>query len=270
MKKETKERLKTLEDKPTLILRCVLTAIVIVLFVLCLVIKNTKHAAYCVLTLVIFIIPPLLSFIGKFHIPRFLEISILLYTFTAEIFGELFNLYIDFPPFDSILHFLSGLIFLFFGVGLINVFMKEKNYIFTLKPMLVVLFGICLTLSIGVLWEFFEYSGDHLFGLDMQRDKVVNSFNTVNLDETKTNTPVRVEDIRDVKLVHSNGEEESLGLGGYLDLGVYDTMKDLFFALISSLFNSIFLYIYLKSKGKRMKFVSLFIPYPDYSSEESK
>ena len=52
---------------------------------------------------------------------------------------------------------------------------------------------------------------------------------------------------------------ESLGLGGYLDIGLLDTMKDLFVNFIGAVVFSIIGYFYVKSRGKG-KVASKFIP----------
>ncbi len=77
-------------------------------------------------------------------------------------------------------------------------------------------------MTIGVIWEFFEFGMDTIFGLDMQKDTIVSSIHSVMLDPTNSNIPIEIEGITDVIV---NGQ--SLGLGGYLDIGLIDTMKDL-------------------------------------------
>ena len=114
-------------------------------------------------------------------------------------------------------------------------------------------------MTVGVLWEFFEFSGDQLFQVDMQKDTVVQSIGTVTLDETNTNKVIRVDDISDVIIVHSDGSQQALGLGGYLDIGIIDTMKDLFVNFIGAFVFSIIGYFYVKQKGKG-RFAASFIP----------
>ena len=89
-------------------------------------------------------------------------------------------------------------------------------------------------MTVGVLWEFFEFSGDYFLGMDMQKDTVINAIHTVNLDQTLSNTVVHVRDISDVIVVHSDGTQEALDLGGYLDVGIIDTMKDLLVNLVAT------------------------------------
>ena len=68
-----------------------------------------------------------------------------------------------------------------------------------------------------------------------------------------------IRDITDVIVVTGSGEEISLGLGGYLDIGILDTMKDLLVNFVGAVVFSIIGYFYVKSRGKG-RFSSRFIP----------
>ena len=111
-------------------------------------------------------------------------------------------------------------------------------------------------MTIGVLWEFFEFGMDQFMGLDMQKDTVLQSITTVMLDPTNSNVPITINGIQDVIV---NGE--SLGLGGYLDIGLIDTMEDLFVNFIGAGLFSVFGYFYVRNRGKGV-FVKRFIPKP--------
>lgn len=82
---------------------------------------------------------------------------------------------------------------------------------------------------------------------------------SVTLDEARNNRVVRIHDISDVIIVHSDGAEESLGVGGYLDIGLHDTMKDLLVNLVGAVVFSIVGFVYVKQRGKG-KFAARFIP----------
>ena len=122
-------------------------------------------------------------------------------------------------------------------------------------------------MTVGVLWEFFEFAGDYFLGMDMQNDIVVGAIHSVNLDPTRTNTVVHIRDIVDTILVHSDGTQEALGLGGYLDIGIIDTMKDLFVNFIGAVVFSFIGYFYVKEKGKG-KVANRFIPKVDYQEAQ--
>ncbi len=76
-------------------------------------------------------------------------------------------------------------------------------------------------MTIGVLWEFFEFGMDRLFHMDMQKDTI--TISSVMLDPTNRNIPITIDNITSVAV---NGQD--LGFSGYLDIGLYDTMEDLF------------------------------------------
>ena len=100
---------------------------------------------------------------------------------------------------------------------------------------------------------------DQLFLLDMQKDTVVNTIGSVMLDPTGGNNPGVIRNITDVIVVQSDGTQTALGLGGYLDIGLLDTMEDLFVNFIGAFTFSIIGYFYVRSRGKN-KFAKRFIP----------
>ena len=114
-------------------------------------------------------------------------------------------------------------------------------------------------MTVGVLWEFFEYFGDQFLALDMQKDTIVNTIRTVELDPTRSNKVVALKDVVDVIVVHGDGTQTALGLGGYLDVGLNDTMKDLIVNFIGAVVFSIIGFFYVKEKGKG-RFAARFIP----------
>ena len=95
--------------------------------------------------------------------------------------------------------------------------------------------------------------------MDMQKDAIVTSFSSVTLDETNSNKAITVSDISDVIIVHSDGSSEALGLGGYLDIGINDTMKDLLVNLLGAVIFSVIGYFYVKQRGQG-RFAARFIP----------
>ena len=109
-------------------------------------------------------------------------------------------------------------------------------------------------MTIGVLWEFFEFGMDWVFGLDMQKDTVLGGIASVLLDPEGLQRPFRIDGIQTV-VVYG----QDLGLGGYLDIGLVDTMEDLLVNFIGALAFSAIGYRYLKSKGAGT-FARRFVP----------
>ena len=157
------------------------------------------------------------------------------------------------------LHTINGFLCAAVGFALVDLFNRDERFTFKLSPLFLAVVAFCFSMTIGVLWEFFEFSADHFFATDMQKDTIVRQINTVELDETRTNKVVKIKNIDDVIIVHSDGSEESLGLGGYRDIGIIDTMKDLFVNFIGAVVFSILGFIYVKTRGKG-KIASSFIP----------
>ena len=118
----------------------------------------------------------------------------------------------------------------------------------------VALVAFCFSMTIGVLWEFFEFSVDRLFHMDMQKDTIVHTISSVMLDPTNKNIPITIDGITSVAV---NGK--NLGFDGYLDIGLYDTMEDLLVNFIGALTFSIFGYFYIKRRGKG-RIAKAFIP----------
>ena len=119
-------------------------------------------------------------------------------------------------------------------------------------------------MTVGVLWEFFEFSMDWFFGLDMQKDWIVPAINSVKLNPTGANIPIHV----DVQSVVINGE--TWNLGGYLDIGIVDTMKDLIVNFVGAVVFSAIGILYLKHRGKGKLAASLIPQVRDTDAETSE
>ena len=202
----------------------------------------------------LFIVPSFIQVNLRIELPSALEITILLFIFAAEILGEIQAYYIKFPFWDTVLHTINGFLMAAIGFALADILNRSKRISFQLSPVFLAIVAFCFSMTIGVLWEFFECSMDMFFGLDMQKDTVLNSISSVMLDPTGGNTPTS---IRNITSVTVNGQD--LGLGGYLDIGLLDTMKDLFVNFIGAVVFSIIGYFYVKNRGKG-KFAKRFIP----------
>lgn len=222
--------------------------------------RQEYHSVFlCVLSLGLMLMPSIIAKHLEVQLPSTLEIIILLFIFAAEILGEINSFYVRVPHWDTMLHTINGFLCAAIGFAMVDMLNRNERFSFQLSPMYLAIVAFCFSMTVGVLWEFFEFSGDYLLGLDMQKDTVVNAIHTVNMDPTLTNTVIHVNDIVDTIVVHSDGTQQSLGLGGYLDIGIYDTMKDLFVNLVGAVVFSIIGFFYVKQKGKG-RVASGFIP----------
>ena len=232
------------------------------------VIRSEYESAFiCLLVLVLFMLPFFIQQNFGIELPSTLEIIILLFIFAAEILGELECYFITFPYWDSMLHTTTGFLCAATGFALIDILNRNSRIKFELSPIYVALAAFCFSMTVGVLWEFFEFGMDRIFHMDMQKDTVVSSITSVMLDPTNKNIPVTIDGITSVTV---NGQE--LGFGGYLDIGLYDTMEDLFVNFIGAVVFSTIGYFYIKHRGKG-KLAKAFIPTiteekPDTAAED--
>ena len=236
------------------ILRALVIAVLVVQFFN----RNYENVFLCALTLVLFALPTVIERRIHIDLPNTLEIIILLFIFAAEILGEIRSFYTTFPYWDTMLHTLNGFLCAAIGFSLVDLFNRDEHFSLSLSPVFMAIVAFCFSMTIGVLWEFFECTMDQLLFLDMQKDTVIHNIATVTLDPTGKNNVVHIRDITDT-IVVAGGEEISLGLGGYLDVGILDTMKDLFVNFIGAVVFSIIGYFYVKSRGKG-SFARRFIP----------
>lgn len=216
--------------------------------------KEYESMFVCLLVLMLFMLPSFLERKLKIDLPDTLEIIILIFIFAAEILGELGCYFIHYPSWDTMLHTTSGFLCAAIGFSLVNLLNKDNRISLSLSPLYMAIAAFCFSMTIGVLWEFIEFSADRLFLLDMQKDTVITTISSVTLDATNSNTPIVIRNINDVAV---NGQ--SLGLGGYLDIGLYDTMEDLFVNFIGAVVFSLFGYFYVKHQGKG-KLVESLVP----------
>lgn len=237
----------------------VLRLLVLVTMAFQLVRGDLQNVFICLLTLVLFMLPSFFERRLHIDLPDALEIVILLFIFCSQILGEIQELYILIPQWDTILHTINGFLFAAIGFSIINIFNENKRTALSMSPMYMAIAAFCFSMTIGVLWEFFEWGMDSVFSLDMQKDTVLQTVSSVTLHPQGRNEPVVVQGIQDVIVVLSDGSQRPLGLGGYLDVGLQDTMYDLLVNLMGAVVFSIFGFYYVKTRGKG-KLARWFIP----------
>ena len=242
------------KNKAVFAVYIVLRLIVIVSLVFALVRGNFENAVLCVATLLLLLAPSFIEKSFSVELPSVLEIIIMCFAFSHAILGEIGCFYVKVPWWDTMLHTLNGFLCAGVGFSLIDLLNRDKRFRFELSPVYVALVAFCFSMTVGVLWEFFEFGSDMIFKTDMQKDTVIRSITSVALDPTKSNTPVTVDGITSVVV---NGRE--LGVGGYLDIGLIDTMKDLIVNFIGAVVFSKFGFIYIKYRGRKSRVVENFM-----------
>ena len=150
------------------------------------------------------------------------------------------------------LHTFNGFMFAAFGFCLVDIFNKSKRFRFELSPFFLALVAFCFSMTTGVIWEFIEFGIDRTVHLDMQKDYVVSSISSVALNPEGANTAVLIRDIRSTTILWQEGDtlRETVVAGGYLDIGLADTMKDLLVNCLGAIVFSFIGVAYLHRRGK--------------------
>lgn len=248
------EQFAARRSKAVLVVYFVLRLLVTGLLVLNIIQKEYEAAFCCLMALIMFLLPSFLEHKLHVDLPNTLEIIVLLFIFAHEILGELGSYYITRPYWDTMLHTTCGFLMAAVGFSMIDILNRSSTTKFNLSPLYCAVAAFCFSMTIGVLWEFFEFSMDWLFATDMQKDTVITAIHSTYLDPTASNVVIHLRDITDVTV---NGQ--ALDIGGYLDIGLYDTMEDLFVNFIGAVVFSVIGYFYVKQEGKG-RFAEQFIP----------
>ena len=244
------------EHKSSFAVYVVLRMLVLALAILQFFNGNYENVFLCILTLLLLLAPAFIQVQFRIELPSVLEVIVLVFAFSAEILGEISSFYEIFPFWDTVLHTMNGFLAAAIGFSLVDLLNRSDRVKFELSPLYLAIVSFCFSMTIGVIWEFFEFGMDQLFGFDMQKDAIVHSISSVMLDPTHTNHAIHISDITQVTV---NGQ--NLDLGGYLDIGLIDTMEDLIVNFIGAVVFSVFGFLYVKNRGKKDSIISRFVPH---------
>lgn len=240
-----KEEYKS-KNRVVLITYLILNLLVIVFLIRGLIQGDIKDMLTCISTLILFLVPSIIHMKFKISFASLLEIMLYILAFSADILGEVLAFYIHIKIFDTILHILYGFIMAGIGFSLIEIFNNSPNTKMFLDPKYLVLFGFCFSMTTGAVWEIFEYSVDKYFKFDMQKDTVITEITSVVLNENGKNKAETIE----IESLVVNDIDYIEKYGGYIDIGLNDTMKDLIVNLIGAIAYLVTAYSYIKGNGK--------------------
>ena len=241
------------ENKAVFIVFTILRILIVAAMVRSIIIGNYEGTATCILSLLLLLIPSFLEGAMRISISPLFEAIIYCFIFAANILGELAHFYSNIPIWDTMLHTLNGFLFAAVGFSTVDLLNRSSKNI-KLSAIYLTIVAFCVSMTVGVLWEFFECGMDLFFGKDMQKDFIVTSFQSTKLDPTNSQIAVAVKDITSTVINTASGETYNID-GGYLDIGILDTMKDLFVNFIGAVVFCIFGFIYEKV-GEKSKVAS--------------
>ena len=247
----------------------IILSIIVILVMVARFFRRDYHSVFlCLLTLLLFDIPLFANKLFKVTLPYELEVIILLFVFAAEILGEIGSFYTHIIWWDTMLHTLNGFLMAAIGFALIDILNNSPKFHISLSPMFVAVVAFCISMTVGVLWEFFEFGMDIFMGTDMQKDRLITDLASVAINPNGLNEIITLPDISSTVIHYNNGSEVYTISGGYIDIGIIDTMKDLIVNLIGAAIFSVIGYFYIIGRNKGV-FASKFIPQytPDIDSE---
>lgn len=123
----------------------------------------------CIAGLIVMFLPSLLSHRFSIVFPDRIYIMYIIFLYCAIYLGEVQNFYYLIPFWDSILHGFSGVMLGALGFTVVNLLNQEERLTIKLSPLFVALFALCFAVTLGVLWEIYEFTFDGLLGLNMQK-----------------------------------------------------------------------------------------------------
>ena len=145
------------------------------------------------------------------------KIAIVLFIFAAELLGEINSFYEKIPWWDNMLHSLSGIILGLIGFMLVYAMNESDKVDIHLSPLFIAAFAFFFAVAAGAVWEIFEFTGDRLFSMNMQ------------------------------KFRPPSGTTELTTESWRFDAGLIDTMTDIILDTISAFFISALGYIKIKT-----------------------
>lgn len=229
-----------------LTIRGVLSFLILLTLIRSIFMHRFENVFVCVLSLVLFAMPLLIERSLAIDIPPLMEAIIYCFIYAAEILGEINSFYTLIPGWDTMLHTINGFLVAAVGFCLVDLFDRSERFSFKLSPLFLAIVAFCFSMTVGVLWEFFEFGADQFFGTDMQKDFIVQQVNSVTLNPSGLNEVVHVP----IESLVVNGEDWMEFPGGYVDIGLIDTMKDLQVNFIGAVAFSLIGFFYVKSRGK--------------------
>lgn len=183
------------------------------------------------LTLFLILVPEGIERIFHCHISQPMYLISVLYAI-GPMLGHCNDLYYLIPGWDKLLHITGGIMFVFLGIFVFSLLGGDQK-----KWLLCCIFALFFSMALSVFWEFYEFGVDSLLGMDTQNDTIIHSINSHILNpEMGEIGGIAV--IRDVSI---NGVP--LELGGYLDIGLIDTMMDLLLETLGAIITTVILYL---------------------------
>lgn len=125
--------------------------------------------AQCFLGVFAMILPSIFEKRVKVIIPSNMMVLYVIFLYCAIFLGEVRSFYYHVEHWDTILHTFSGGMLGALGFSVVTLLNKTDKIPMNLSPVFVALFAFCFAVTLGVVWEIYEFTFDGLLGLNMQK-----------------------------------------------------------------------------------------------------
>ena len=123
----------------------------------------------CILGVIVIHVPSFLTKKLKFELPVLLYVMYVIFLYCAIFLGEIRSFYYTVPHWDDFLHLFSSMMTGLLAALFVTILNKDDKLVFQLSPFFVALFAFAFSMAIGAIWEIYEFVGDGILGLNMQR-----------------------------------------------------------------------------------------------------
>ena len=232
------------KEKIYMFIKILLVVFILISIIRAIIINNFTMILVSLISLIIFCLPYLFGKIFHVKFPIFLNLIICVFVFLSQILGDVYDFYLLLPWWDDFLHFTSGIMIIEIAYFFMNIIGQYNNKI-QLTPLYKVAVSFCFTISILAFWECFEFSCDKFLGTDTQKDTIVTKINSSEFTK-KDKDANRIIEMNSI-IINDNDWIENYG--GYIDIGLMDTMHDLLNGIAGTTIYSFVRYKFLKSKN---------------------
>ncbi len=152
----------------SLVLTAIVQAIVAAGLVVFLAQREWRNAFFSGLTIALTLAPALISKRFRLFLPPELQLVMVLFVFLSAYAGSVGSLYARFWWWDEVLHASAG-IFLSLVGFVVVVLLNGTDTLRGLRPVTLVVFSFTFAVTMGVLWEIYEFAIDRLIpGMNAQ------------------------------------------------------------------------------------------------------
>lgn len=127
------------------------------------------HAALVVAIMVTMCAPIIARSKLPVDLPSEIQVLGILFIFATLFLGEVQDYYKRFWWWDLAIHGTAGLMLGLLGFLITYLLNQNELVHFSMRPAFVALFAFFFSVSIGTIWEIFEFGMDQVFGLNMQK-----------------------------------------------------------------------------------------------------